>query len=303
VAGRPAIQIDALSVRYPGVDRPAIESLSLDVDGGQVVGLLGLTGAGKTTLLRSLNGIVPHLIPATIEGSVVVEGVDVGSSPVRDLARRVGMVLDDPEGQLSQPTVAEEVALGLEALAVPWPEMTRRIAVTLDAVGLHGFDDRAPLTLSGGEQQRLAIACALAMRPRILALDEPTANLDPSGTAAVIELVGRLNREQALTVMLATHDVELLAEHADRILVLDQGRLVADGPPAEVLGKPDQLAVHGLRPPQVTEAAVLAARQAASGGGAARSGSAASGGGDPRSGPATALPVTMDAALTWFGVR
>jgi energy-coupling factor transport system ATP-binding protein len=292
VAGRAAIEIRALTVTYPQADRPAIASLTLDVDAGQLVGVIGLTGAGKTTLLRSLNGIVPQLIPATVDGSVVVAGADVGSTPVREMARRVGMVLDDPEAQLSQPTVAGEVALGLETLAVPWAEMTVRVAATLESVGLAGLEDRAPLTLSGGEQQRLAVACALAMRPGILVLDEPSASLDPAGKTALIDLVRRLHAEQGVTVVLAEHDVELLAELADRILVLDDGRLVADGTPVSVFGNPAELEARGLRPPQVTEAAALVS------GPVRRGRSGASG-----AGPAAVLPVTMDAALRWFGGR
>jgi energy-coupling factor transport system ATP-binding protein len=277
-----AIEVRDLSVRYRGADRPAIDALTLDVRPGEWLGIVGLTGAGKSTLLRCLNGIVPELVPARVEGAVSVAGVDVRATPVRELARRVGVVLDDPDAQLSRPTVAEEVALGLEAAAIPWEAMAERVAGTLEAVGLAGLEDRSPSTLSGGEQQRLVIACALAMRPRVLLMDEPTANLDAAGTSALLDVVRSLNREQGMTVVLAEHDVELLAEHVDRIVVLDRGRLRMEGSPAQVFSRHAELRDLGLGVPQVTEVA------AAVTGGA---------------GAPPDLPVTVEGAVAWLGSR
>ncbi len=279
VTGVDGVSIRGLTVRYPRTSRAALSGVTLEVPAGEIVGVMGLTGSGKSTLLRCLNGIVPHLVPAGIEGSLRVAGLDPLGGPVARLAGRVGMVLDDPEAQISQGTLAEEVALGLESLAVPWTEMVDRVHEALDAVGLRGLDGRSPMTLSGGEQQRLAIACALAMRPLVLVMDEPTANLDPAGRATVFELIRRLNRERGITVVIAEHDVERLAEHAHRLVVLDEGRIVEDGTPGQVLGRPRDLAALGLRVPQVTE---LAARIA------------------PSSGTPGPLPVTVDAGIAWL---
>ena len=218
--------------RTPGRPAPALRGVSFEVRPGELVGIVGPNGAGKTTLCLSLNGVVPHLLPGERTGEVRVGGVDPASTTVREMARSIAMVFDDPEAQLSQPTVADEVALGLENLALPSAEMPARIGEALAAVGLVGLEARDPMTLSGGEQQRLAIACAVAMRPSVLVMDEPTANLDPAGSAAVFEIVRRLCREDGLTVIVATHDVEAIAEHADRVLVLDAGAVVLDGPPA-----------------------------------------------------------------------
>lgn len=271
-------------MHFPGRPAPALEGITLNVRAGELVGLIGLTGAGKSTLLRSVAGIVPHLTPARVSGSILVTSIDPLVEPVGALAGRVGLVLDDPDGQISQATVAEEVALGLEALAVPWPDMVARVDDALESVGLAGFGDRSPATLSGGEQQRLAIACAMAMRPSVLLMDEPAANLDPAGSAAVFGLARRLSRDEGRSVLVADHDVERLGAQADRLLVLHQGQIVADGPVDEVLGRPGALAARGLRGPQVTE---LAARLT-------------TGLPEPERTP---LPVTTAAALTWLGAR
>ncbi len=281
MAEHAAISIRDLTVRYPGAPAPALRGVSVEIEGGAVVGVIGLTGAGKSTLLRSLNGIVPHLVSATMGGTLMVAGLDPVAGPVALLSSRVGMVLDDPDGQTSQSTVAEEVALGLESRGLPSDLMEARVAETLVQVGLGGLRDRAPMTLSGGELQRLAIACAIAVRPAVLVMDEPTGNLDPAGRAAVFELVHRLNRNDGLTVVIADHDIERLADRADRILVLHEGRLVADGPPEAVLGRPAELDAPGIGLPQVTELA------------------AAVGGAGTRR-PEGQLPVTLDGAVAWL---
>jgi energy-coupling factor transporter ATP-binding protein EcfA2 len=253
--------------------------VSLEIGRGELVGLVGGNGAGKTTLCLSLNGVVPHLLTGDRSGEVLVAGSDPVATTVRDMARRVALVFDDAEAQLSQPTVADEVAMGLENLAVPPGEMAARIDASLAAVGLGSLAGRDPLTLSGGEQQRLSIACAIAVRPSVLVMDEPTANLDPAGATAVLEIAQRLCREDGLTVIVAGHDVEALAAHADRLVVLDAGSVVADGAPREVVSRlvaPDA-PVTGIRIPEV--AALAVALRGATGG---------------------LLPVTVDEAVAWL---
>ena len=248
----PIVSIVDLSVTHAGADTPALRGVDLRIGAGEAVGIVGLNGAGKTTLALTLNGVVPQLLPADIQGTVVVAGKDATSTPVREMARTVGIVFDDPEFQLSQATVADEIALGLEGLAVSSDEMPGRIDRALTAVGLVGFEERSPLALSGGQQQRVAIAAVLAMEPRVLVMDEPTSHLDPAGAADVFAIAHRLNRDAGMTVIVAEHDVEALAGFADRIVVLDAGRVVLQGSPAEVFGAIDQLTALGLRSPQVT---------------------------------------------------
>ena len=190
------------------------------------------------------------------EGKVTVEGLDASSTPVREMARTVGIVFDNPEFQMSQVSAAEEVALGLENLGVPTEEMPPRVSAALTTVGLPGFEERSPMGLSGGQQQRLAIASVLAMHPRILFMDEPTSNLDPIGKEEVFELARKLNREDGLTVIVAEHECEVLAAYADRIVVLDKGKIVMVGTPSEVFARGPELAKLGLRVPQATELAL-----------------------------------------------
>ena len=279
MADSPIISIADLTVIYAGASTAALRGVDLEIRAGEAVGVVGLNGAGKTTLALTLNGVIPHLLPAEVSGHITVDGLDPWVTPVRDTARTVGMVFDTPEYQLSQPTVAEEIALGLEGLAVSSEEMPARIESALAAVGLVGADDRSPLALSGGQQQRVAIAAVLAMEPRVLVMDEPTANLDPAGTADLFAIARGLVRERGMTVIVAEHDVEALAAFADRIVVLDAGRVVRQGAPADVFGEVDQLRALGLRSPQVTQLAHHLAPDAAP------------------------LPVTVPDALTWLAER
>ena len=275
------LRVRDLRVRYPGAAADALAGLSFEVAAGELVGILGATGAGTSTLCRCLDGIVPQLVPASVHGAVEVDGVDVLATQVRLLAPLVGIVLDEPDALLSQATVGEEVALGLESLAVPYAEMVERVAEVLERVGLGGLEGRDPRSLSGGEQQRLAIAAAIVLRPRVLALDGTTAGLDPIGRRTVLALLRGLATPGGTAVLLVDHDTELLAEYADRLLVLDAGRLVADGTPAEVLGRVDAMGAAGIRVPDVTAVAAAVLRRDA--------------------GPM--LPVTLGDAIERLGAR
>ena len=274
------ITIRDLAFSYAQTTRPAITDINLDIRKGEYVGLVGLNGAGKTTLGLCLNGIIPHMLMGEQTGSVKIGDADPTVTEVREMGRIVGMVFDNPEFQMSQITAAEEVALGLENLGVPYEEMVPRIAAALDLVGLAGFDERSPMGLSGGQQQRLAIAATLVMRPTVLFMDEPTSNLDPIGKEEVFEIARRLNRDEGLTVIVAEHEVEVLAEYADRIVVLEEGRIALQGTPAEVFSQVERMTELGLRVPQVTEFARA------------------------WSGPSqTQVPVTLDGALEWLEAR
>jgi energy-coupling factor transporter ATP-binding protein EcfA2 len=256
----------------------ALHGISLDIDPGEVVGIVGETGSGRSTLLRCLIGIVPQLVPAVVEGQIEVAGRDPRVTPVAEMARDVAIVLDDPEAQISQSSVAEEVAVGLESLAVPVADMRVRVREMLEQVGLAGLEDRHPFTLSGGEQQRLAVACAVAVRPQLLLLDEPTANLDPRAGRRLLGLVRKLAEERGMTIVIVEQDVELLAEHVGRIVSLDLGRIRLDATPEEAFST---LARSDWKTsvPQVTEFAACL---------------------DPAAG---LLPVTTEGAVRWLAGR
>jgi len=274
------ISIRNLGFSYAQTTRPALTDINIDIAKGEYVGLVGLNGAGKTTLGLCLNGIIPHMLMGEQTGTVRVGDLDPGVTEVREMARLVGMVFDNPEFQMSQVTAVEEVALGLENLGVPYDEMVPRIAAALALVGLTGFEERNPMGLSGGQQQRLAIAATLVMRPTILFMDEPTSNLDPIGKEEVFEIARRLNRDEGLTVIVAEHEVEVLAEYADRIIVLDEGRIALQGTPEEVFSQVDRITELGLRVPQVTDFAHRWAGAEVAG-----------------------LPVTTDGAIEWLGAH
>jgi energy-coupling factor transporter ATP-binding protein EcfA2 len=280
LAGEIAVKIENLSFTYSGGEKPALNKINLEIKRGEYLGIMGLNGAGKTTLGLSINGIVPQSTMGLYDGKVTVEGLDTATTPVREMARTVGIVFDNPEFQMSQVSAAEEVALGLENLGVPNEEMPPRVGAALSTVGLAGFEERSPMGLSGGQQQRLAIASVLAMQPKILFMDEPTSNLDPIGKEEVFELARKLNREEGMTVIVAEHEAEVLAAYADRIVVLHQGEIVMIGTPSEVFSRGAELAKIGLRVPQATE---LALSLAAAG--------------------AKDLPVTTDQAVTWLEAR
>lgn len=249
------IHVDNLTYQYADSTGLALENVSLDINKGEYVAILGACGAGKTTLCLSMNGIVPHMFMGEMSGSVTVDGMGTDTHEVREMASVVGMVFDNPEFQLSQVSVEEEIAVGLASRGVPRDEMLRRIPEVLGIVGLPGYEERSPMAMSGGQQQRLAIAAALAISPDILVLDEPTSNLDPIGKQEVFEVCDRLNRERGTTIIIAEHEVEAIALYADRIFVLDEGKIVLGGTPREVFSEMVALRSIGLRVPQVSELA------------------------------------------------
>lgn len=250
----PIIEFKQVSFRYAGTNnRPALREVNLTIYEGEYVALLGLNEAGKTTLQLCINGVIPNSIMGEYAGHVFVDGKDPFETEVREMAKIVGMVFDNPEFQLSQMSVEEEIALGMESLGFSYEEMRMTIQEVLQIVGLEGLEERSPFGLSGGQQQRLAIASALAMHPKILVMDEPTSNVDPIGKEEIFAVAAKLNREDNMTVVIAEHEVEVMAAYADRVVVMHEGEIILNGTPAEVFGQVDLLKELNLRPPQVTE--------------------------------------------------
>jgi energy-coupling factor transport system ATP-binding protein len=247
-----AISVEHLSYTYPGVeDTPGVrvfEDLSLTIEQGSFVAILGSNGCGKSTLAKHFNSI---LLPGG--GKVYVYGLDTSDEDLLIRVRRtVGMVFQNPDNQIIANVVEEDVAFGPENLGVASPEIRRRVDNALKQVGMYEFRTHAPHLLSGGQKQRIAIAGVIAMEPKCIVLDEPTAMLDPKGRREVIETVMRLNRDKDITVVLITHHMDEAAK-ADRVVVLHKGSVAADGTPKQVFSQVELLHQLGLAAPETAE--------------------------------------------------
>jgi energy-coupling factor transport system ATP-binding protein len=250
-----AVSVQGVTFTYHGAERPALRAVSFVQSAGEMIGVMGASGAGKSTLAKCLNRIVPEFEDGDFRGTVRIAGEPLEHLRVCDVAPKVGMVFQDFESQLFSTNVAHEVAFAMEQVCMDRAEMDRRIIPALEAVGLRGFEHRDPMSLSGGEKQRLAIASVLALRPSVIVLDEPTTDLDPEGRAEVFELIAKL-RAQGLSLIVIEHESEELRA-ADRIMVLREGEIAADGPPSEVFARTDLLMECGVRPPGLGHALKL----------------------------------------------
>lgn len=242
------IQVQHLTYQYPEAETPAIDDLSLTIDDGQFVAILGHNGSGKSTLAKHFNGI---LRPTS--GKVLVNGLDTADpANALDIRRSVGMVFQNPDNQLVANIVEDDVAFAPENLGVPSEEIRRRVDEALKLVGMYDYRMHAPHLLSGGQKQRVAIAGVIAMRPGCIVLDEPTAMLDPVGRREVIATVTKLCREAGITVVHITHHMDECVG-ADRLIVMSNGHIVADGTPVEVFSQVELLKSEGLAVPATTE--------------------------------------------------
>ncbi|MEM2320741.1 MAG: ATP-binding cassette domain-containing protein [Candidatus Bathyarchaeia archaeon] len=244
------IEARGLTYIYPFAEKPAIEDVNLAIEEGEFVLLTGPSGCGKTTLCRCFNGLIPHFYGGRLEGEVIVAGLRTTEHPTYELAKHVGMVFQNPENQLFALTVEKDVAFGLENLGLPRDEIRRRVDWALKVTGIYELRDRAPFELSGGQQQRVAIASVLAMQPEVIVLDEPTSFLDPLSARTILETVHQLKRELGITVILVEHRLDLAARYANRIIVMDRGRIILDGEPRRVF-LDDRVRLVGVGLPKV----------------------------------------------------
>ncbi len=239
------ITFENVHYTYPGDETESLCGVDLSIEAGQFVAVLGHNGSGKSTLAKHLNAI---LVPD--EGRVLIDGIDTADEDrVLDVRRCVGMVFQNPDNQIVANVVEDDVAFAPENLGVEPQEIRQRVDDALRQVGMYEFRTHAPHLLSGGQKQRVAIAGVLAMRPKIIALDEPTAMLDPQGRQEVISTVTRLCREQGMTVVLITHHMDECIG-ADRLIVMSNGYMVADGTPGEVFSNVELMEREGLTVPE-----------------------------------------------------
>jgi energy-coupling factor transport system ATP-binding protein len=243
------LTLEAASYRYAGASHPSLRDVSLALREGEVLGLVGASEAGKTTLCLVASGLAPRTVGGTLTGRVLLDGTDIAPLAIHELAGRVGIAFASPATQLSgvAGTVYEEVAFGPMNLGVPRPELIARTEEALAALRIEALADRDPTQLSGGQQQLVAIAGLLALRPAHLVLDEPTAQLDPAGTAMVAAALARLAADGA-SILIAEQKTDLLSEICSRVVALASGRILLDGLAADVLANP-RLAELGVAAP------------------------------------------------------
>ncbi|MEM4216873.1 MAG: ABC transporter ATP-binding protein [Candidatus Methanomethylicaceae archaeon] len=250
----PIVEVCSLSYTYPGSPKPTLTNVNLSVEEGEFILLTGPSGCGKTTLCRCLNGLIPNSYGGEFTGKVIVDGLVTTEHPVYEIAQHVGLVFQNPENELFCTSVEREVAFGPENLALPRDEIRKRVEESLAMVGISHLRDKSPEELSGGEQQKVAIAALLAMKPKILVLDEPTANLDPASAQSVLNTLLKLNEESGVTMILVEHRLEMVAHMADRCAILNEGRLVLVGEPEDVLYS-DEAEAIGIGIPKVVQVA------------------------------------------------
>jgi energy-coupling factor transport system ATP-binding protein len=230
------VEVINVTYKYPLTDSPALQNINMQVNEGEFVAIIGPNGAGKSTLCYTLAGFVPHFFRGELTGTVEVAGKESSQSSLHEWVLNVGLAFQNPFNQISgaKYTVFEELAFGLENIGVPRDEMRARVESALDLTGIRDLADRSPYSLSGGQQQRVALASILVMQPKVLVLDEPTAQLDPIGTRDVFSVIRKMAKE-GMTVVLVEHKMEWIAQFADRVIALKDGQILLDGTPSEVL--------------------------------------------------------------------
>lgn len=248
-----SIEFKDVSFTYWQAESPALQDISVQIPVGQFVVLTGPTGAGKSTFLQMLNGLIPNLIPGNLVGDILVNGVNTRQAAVSELSRQVGLVFEDPDTQIVSLTVEDDIAFGPSNLGWSSDEIRASIHEALIKTRLLGFENRNPFNLSGGEKQSLAMAGVLAMRPGILALDEPTSMLDPVGRTRIISILKTLASETNTTILVVEQNPELIMEMADRVMLFDNGRIIRDGSPREVFCDVETLRRVGAKLPPIVE--------------------------------------------------
>jgi energy-coupling factor transport system ATP-binding protein len=247
------IDLENVSYRYPREKNWALSDINLSIAEGEFLAVMGEDGAGKTTFCKLFNGIIPHHCGGRFSGNVTVDGENTRKKPTSFFALKSGIVLDDPDAQIFTTSVRDEAAFGPENLLLPPGEIVRRVEYALSATGLAGFQKRAPSTLSGGEKQRLSIACALAMMGKILVLDEPLSHLDPRGKEDFMSVLKEVRQQYQLTVIMAAHESKMIGGTADRVCVLKNGRIAACDTPEKIFADRVLLDSNGIQPPQDTD--------------------------------------------------
>jgi len=250
------LEIEDLWFKFHGSKEYVLKGVNLTFRRGEFVLLMGPSGCGKTTLINTINGIIPHVIEGLKKGRVYVLGKEVSEMKLVDVSKHVATVFQDPETQFFTLSVIDEIVFGPENLRLPHEEIEKRLEFAVKATGVEDLLEKDIMSLSGGQKQRVAIASAMAMMPDILILDEPTTNLDPRGAAEVLKTIADLRKKTNALIILIEHRLEEVVKYVDRVLVMNDGKIIANGHPREVFGDPQLLYDIGIRPPWAAETIV-----------------------------------------------
>jgi energy-coupling factor transport system ATP-binding protein len=250
------ISVQNLHYRYPTGAQPVLRGVQLTVRQGEFVGLVGSTGAGKTTFCQTLNGLIPHYTQGELSGTVLIDGRDTARDSVADLSGTIGLVFQDADAQLVMSTVEEECLFGPLSHGVPRREARARVRETLAMLEIEHLAERSPQALSGGQKQRVAIAAVMVARPKVLVLDEATSELDALMVHKIFDLCARLNQELGTTIVIVTHEMELRARYAQRLVLMSGGEIILDAPTREALSHDEAFKRAGVRLPQVIQYAL-----------------------------------------------
>lgn len=245
------IEIKELTFKYSGSKKNALENVSLTIEKGDFVGLIGESGAGKTTLCSCINGLIPHHYTGDFYGSVKIQGTDTFDIEPGKLALKVGSVFQDVDSQLVSFFVEDEILFGLENFGIPKNQIEQRITAALEALEIQELRHREISTLSGGQKQKVAIAAILALEPDILVLDEPTGELDPASSVQIFKLLQKLNKEKGITIVVAEQKIMLLCEYVKKLIVLEKGTLIHYGEIRSTLTHQKEMEEAGINCPRV----------------------------------------------------
>lgn len=245
------IEIKELTFKYSGSKKNALENVSLTIEKGNFVGLIGESGAGKTTLCSCINGLIPHHYTGDFYGSVKIQGTDTFDIEPGKLALKVGSVFQDVDSQLVSFFVEDEILFGLENFGIPKDQIEQRITAALEALEIQELRHREISTLSGGQKQKVAIAAILALEPDILVLDEPTGELDPASSVQIFKLLQKLNKEKGITIVVAEQKIMLLCEYVKKLIVLEKGTLIHYGEIRSTLTHQKEMEEAGINCPRV----------------------------------------------------
>lgn len=246
------IEIKDFTFQYRESNAPVVQDINLHIPQGCFVGITGAAGSGKSTLTYAMNGIIPHCYPGDFYGSVVVDGMDTCEASLTDISQVVGSVCQDIDSQIINSIVEDEILYGLENFGVEQEGIEARVAQALDNMGIANLRDRVIASLSGGQKQKVAIASVLAMHPKVLMLDEPTAELDPASSLGVYELLARYAREHNTTVVVVEQKIALLSQFADMLVIMEDGRIRFADTPSSVLAHSGELLALGVNCPRST---------------------------------------------------